>query len=75
MVAVRVMMTMRAMRFTVARMNVGIASKTFEKAGTGKTRDDRAKEWKKYNCLNHGSPDQPFIRLISSTAMVPRLRK
>ena len=59
----------------VIAIDIGIAAKVFENLGAREPRDEGADEGKEYDDLIHGVSLQPFMRLMSSTAMEPRLRK
>ena len=61
------------MRVVMIGINILIAPKILERFGAEQASDERAQQWQEENCLNH--VPQPFIKLISSTAIVPRLRK
>ena len=59
----------------VIAIDIGVAAKVLEHLGAGKPRDEGADEGKEYDGLIHWFSLQPFMRLMSSTAMEPRLRK
>ena len=61
-------------RFRVMRMigiDLCVSAQLAESLCAKQTRNECADQGQKKNCLNHY---QPFIMLMSSTAMVPRLR-
>ncbi len=68
-ISVCAMVVMRAM----ITINIGIVSELLKCLGAEQARNQRAQQWQEENCLNHDAL-QPFIKLISSTAMEPRLR-
>jgi hypothetical protein len=59
----------------VIAIDISVAAKVLEYLGARETCDESADEREKYDGLIHGFLRQPFMRLISSTAMEPRLRK
>ena len=59
----------------VIAINLGIAAEVLEYLGAGEPCDEGANERKEYDKLIHWVTLQPFMRLMSSTAMEPRLRK
>ena len=59
----------------VIAIDICVAAKVLKYLGARETGDESADEWEKYYGLIHGFLRQPFMRLISSTAMEPRLRK
>ena len=59
----------------VVAIDIRIAAKVFENLGTGEACDEGSNEGEEYDDLIHWVSLQPFMRLISSTAMEPRLRK
>ena len=56
-------------------IDIRIAAKVLEYLGAREPRDEGADEGKEYDSLIHWFSLQPFMRLMSSTAMEPRLRK
>ena len=67
-----VMPVITTMRCVIG-VNISIAPKLRECFGAEQTRNQRTQQWQEEDCLNHVL--QPFIKLISSTAIEPRLRK
>ena len=59
----------------VIAIDIRVAAKVLENLGAGEPGDEGADEGEEYDGLIHWFSLQPFMRLISSTAMEPRLRK
>ena len=56
-------------------IDIRVAAKVLEYLGAREPCDEGADEGEEYDGLIHWFSLQPFMRLISSTAMEPRLRK
>ena len=59
----------------VIAIDIGVAAKILEYPGARESGDEGADKGEEHDGLIHWFSLQPFMRLISSTAMEPRLRK